>query len=63
LAIVARGEPVTRSGTFATRQPQRDANLLERGMIASTPHHRFVATRDALDLLSLRDLADLPPLI
>jgi chromosome segregation and condensation protein ScpB len=36
--------------------------LLQRGLIAHNQHRLFVTTRAFLELLGLRDLADLPPL-
>ena len=65
LAIVAYRQPVARSGIELIRGSASDSaldKLLERGLIEHNPHHLFVTTRAFLDLMGLRDLADLPPL-
>jgi segregation and condensation protein B len=65
LAIVAYRQPIARSGIELIRGSASDSaldTLLERGLIAHNQHHLFVTTRAFLDLMSLRDLADLPSL-
>jgi chromosome segregation and condensation protein ScpB len=66
LAIVAYRQPIARSGIELIRGSASDSaldTLLERGLIAHNPHHLFVTTRAFLGLMSLRNLADLPPLV
>jgi segregation and condensation protein B len=65
LAIVAYLQPVARSGIELIRGSGSDGaldTLLQRGLVQHTPHHLLVTTRAFLDLMGLRDLADLPPL-
>jgi segregation and condensation protein B len=65
VAIVAHHERIARSGVEHIRGSASDsaiATLLERGLIAHSPHHVFVTTRPFLDLFGLRGLADLPAL-
>ena len=63
LAVVAYRQPIARSGIEFIRGSASDSaldTLLQRGLITHTPQHLLVTTRAFLDLLGLRDLADLP---
>ena len=65
LAIIAYRQPIARAGIELIRGSASDSaleKLLERGLIEHNPHHLFVTTRAFLELVALRDLADLPPL-
>jgi segregation and condensation protein B len=65
LAIIAYRQPIARSGIELIRGSASDSaldTLLERGLIARNQYGLFVTTRAFLDLLGLRDVADLPPL-
>jgi segregation and condensation protein B len=65
LAIIAYRQPIARSGIEFIRGSASDSaldTLLERGLIQHNPHHLFVTTQAFLDLMGLRDLADLPAL-
>ena len=63
LAIIAYRQPVARAGIELIRGSPSDSaieGLLQRGLIAHNQHHLLVTTRTFLDLLGLRDMADLP---
>jgi segregation and condensation protein B len=65
LSIVAYKRPIARAGIELIRGSSSDSaldTLVQRGLVAHTEHYLLVTTRVCLDLLGLRDLADLPPL-
>ena len=65
LAIIGYRQPIARAGIELIRGAASDSaldTLLQHGLIEHNQHHLLVTTRAFLDLLSLRDLADLPPL-
>ena len=65
LAIVAYRQPIARSGIELIRGSASDSaidTLLERELITRNQHGLFVTTREVLEIMGLRDLADLPPL-
>jgi segregation and condensation protein B len=65
LAIVAYKQPIARSGIERIRGANSDSaleTLVMRGLVAVDEARLFSTTRAFLDLASLRDLADLPPL-
>jgi segregation and condensation protein B len=65
LAIVAFKQPIARAGVELIRGSASDSaldTLLERGLIERNSHQLVVTTRAFLELLGLRDLADLAPL-
>jgi segregation and condensation protein B len=65
LAIVAYRQPIARSGIELIRGSASDSaldKLVERGLVTRNQHGLFVTTRAFLEVMGLRDLADLPPL-
>ena len=65
LAIVAYRQPIARACVELIRGSASDSaldTLLERGLIEHNSHRLLVTTRGFLDLMGLRDLADLPAL-
>jgi segregation and condensation protein B len=65
LAIVAYRQPIARAGIELIRGSASDSavdTLLQRNLVEHNQHHLLVTTRAFLELASLRDLADLPPL-
>ena len=65
LAIIAYRQPIARAGIELIRGSGSDSaldTLLQRGLVAHNQHHLLVTTRAFLELVGLRDLADLPPL-
>ncbi len=65
LAIVAYRQPITRSGIEHIRGTASDSaleTLLDRGLVSRNAHQLLVTTPAVLELLGLRDQADLPPL-
>ena len=63
LAIVANRQPIARAGIELIRGSASDSaldTLLQRGPVTPNTHHLFVTTRAFLNLMGLRDLADLP---
>ncbi|MBV9325894.1 MAG: SMC-Scp complex subunit ScpB, partial [Chloroflexi bacterium] len=65
LAIVAYRQPIARSGVEFIRGSASDSaidSLLQRGLVEHNTHHLLVTTRGFLELIGLRDLADLPTL-
>ena len=66
LAIIAYRQPIARAGIELIRGSASDSaldTLVQRGMVEHNQHHLLVTTRAFLELASLRDLADLPPLL
>ena len=65
MAIIAYRQPIARSGIEFIRGSGSDSALdalIQRGLVAHNEHHLLVTTRAFLDLMGLRDLADLPML-
>jgi segregation and condensation protein B len=65
LAIIAYLQPIARSGIEFIRGSASDSaidTLVERELITRNQHGLFVSTRAFLEVMGLRDLADLPPL-
>ena len=65
LAIIAYRQPIARAGIELIRGSGSDSaldTLLQHGLVAHNQHHLLVTTRAFLELMGLRDLADLPPL-
>jgi segregation and condensation protein B len=65
LAIIAYRQPIARAGIELIRGSGSDSaldTLLQRGLVEHNAHHLLVTTRAFLELLGLRDLADLPSL-
>ena len=66
LAIIAYRQPIARAGIELIRGSGSDSaldTLLQRRLVEHNQHHLLVTTRAFLDLLGLRDLADLPSLV
>jgi len=66
LAIITYRQPIARAGIELIRGSGSDSaldTLLQRRLVEHNPHHLLVTTRAFLDLLGLRDLADLPSLV
>lgn len=65
LAIVAYKQPIARAGIELIRGSSSDSaldTLVQRRLVAHAEHHLLVTTPACLELLGLRDLADLPQL-
>jgi segregation and condensation protein B len=65
LAIVAYRQPIAHAGIELIRGSASDSaldTLLDRGLIERNAHQLLVTTRAFLELMGLRDLADLPAL-
>jgi segregation and condensation protein B len=66
LAIIAYRQPIARAGIELIRGSVSDSaldTLLDRTLIERNAHQLFVTTQNFLDLMGLRDLVDLPPLV
>src|SRR5207247_1586321 len=63
LATVAYRQPIARAGIeLITASASALDSLLDRAIVARNAHQLFVTTRGFLDVMGLRDLADLPAL-